>query len=214
MFHSFGRFLNKSADTFLLLLDFHHWSVVLLASPFVPKKFPNELKPSTLRIAQMALDMNEYDECFFIRLAQLFPYNTFTIKVGQSRILQPFENPDNPKKTMLQKFVKREILPQRKAYYKSEIDLRIARLNEMIIEGMPAAREDYEAAMREYQRTKRAYDERHPEEPSGALPTNASTILGDTVMKNPFDQSMTDPAEKPRESQYTIAGKQFIQFPL
>lgn len=145
------------------------------ASPFVPKKFPNELKPSTLRIAQMALDMNEYDECFFIRLAQLFPYNTFTIK----------------------KFVKREILPQRKAYYKSEIDLRIARLNEMIIEGMPAAREDYEAAMREYQRTKRAYDERHPEEPSGALPTNASTILGDTVMKNPFDQSMTDPAEKP-----------------
>ncbi|KNZ60328.1 hypothetical protein VP01_156g6 [Puccinia sorghi] len=167
------------------------------ASPFVPKKFPNELKPSTLRIAQMALDMNEYDECFFIRLAQLFPYNTFTIKVGQSRILQPFENPDNPKKTMLQKFVKREILPQRKAYYKSEIDLRIARLNEMIIEGMPAAREDYEAAMREYQRTKRAYDERHPEEPSGALPTNASTILGDTVMKNPFDQSMTDPAEKP-----------------
>jgi len=93
--------------------------------------------------------------------------------------------------------VKREILPQRKAYYESEIELRIARLSEMIIEGMPAAREDYEAAMREYQRTKRAYDERHPDEPSGALPTNASTILGDTVMRNPFDQSMTDPAEKP-----------------
>ncbi|EFP83594.1 hypothetical protein PGT21_028355 [Puccinia graminis f. sp. tritici] len=147
-------------------------------SPFVPKKFPNELKPSTLRVAQMALDMNEYDECFFIRLAQLFPYNTFTIK----------------------KFVKREILPQRKAYYESQINERIGRLKQMVIEGMPAARADYEAALLEYEKAQRAWRESRPEEPSGALPTNASTILADTIMKNPvnpFEQTPTEPADKP-----------------
>ncbi|POW03955.1 hypothetical protein PSHT_11424 [Puccinia striiformis] len=145
------------------------------ASPFIPKKFPNELKPSTLRVAQMALDMNEYDECFFTRLAQLFPYNTFTIK----------------------KFVKREILPQRKAYYDSQISERIARLKQMVTEGMPAARADYEAALLEYEAAKRVYDEKIPDEPPTALPANASTILADTVMKNPFDPTPAESTEKP-----------------
>ncbi|OAV98265.1 hypothetical protein PTTG_00316 [Puccinia triticina 1-1 BBBD Race 1] len=147
-------------------------------SPFVPKKFPNELKPSTLRVAQMALDMNEYDECFFARLAQLFPYNTFTIK----------------------KFVKREILPQRKAYYETQIDERIARLRQMIIEGMPAARADYEAALLEHERAMQAWRETHRDEPARPLPTNASTILGDTIMKNPdnpFEQTPAESGEKP-----------------
>ncbi|PLW19694.1 hypothetical protein PCASD_13181 [Puccinia coronata f. sp. avenae] len=149
-------------------------------SPFVPKRFPAELRPSTLRVAQLALDMNEYDECFFVRLAQLFPYNTFTIK----------------------KYVKREILPQRKLYYQTEINRRIERLKELIMEGMPAAREDHEAAMREYQKAKRAYDEKITEEPSGALPTNASTILGDTVMKNPHEPLTAEPAEKPPKTPF------------
>lgn len=140
------------------------------ASPFVPKKFPPQLKVPTLSIAQMALDLNEYDECFFIRLASLFPYNTFTIK----------------------KFVKREILPKRKAYYEAEINERIARLKQMIIEGMPAARAEYQQATREYEQALREYNAKQDshqngEEPPTALPANASTILGDTVMNNPLD---------------------------
>ncbi|KAI9606494.1 hypothetical protein KEM48_001861 [Puccinia striiformis f. sp. tritici PST-130] len=117
------------------------------ASPFIPKKFPNELKPSTLRVAQMALDMNEYDECFFTRLASCFPYNT-----SQSKIIQ--------------KFVKREILPQRKAYYDSQISERIARLKQMVTEGMPAARADYEAALLEYEAAKRVYGHEEPLRPN------------------------------------------------
>jgi hypothetical protein len=80
----------------LFVSDIAHL-LLCIVSPFVPKKFPNELKPSTLRVAQMALDMNEYDECFFIRLAQLFPYNTFTIKVCKSskQALQVIKNSDH-----------------------------------------------------------------------------------------------------------------------
>jgi hypothetical protein len=102
--------------------------------------------------------------------------------------------------------VKREILPQRKAYYESQINERIGRLKQMIIEGMPVARSDYEVALLEYEKAQRAWRESRPEEPSGALPTNASTILVDTIMKNPtnpFDQTPTELADKPRKSQHT-----------
>lgn len=50
---------------------------------FPPKKFPQHLKPLTVAVAQLALDLQDYDETrFFPKLAEIFPYNTFTIKVG------------------------------------------------------------------------------------------------------------------------------------
>lgn len=98
------------------------------ALPFEPRKFPPHLIPLTLEVAQSALELNEYDGTFFSHLAQIFPYNTFTIK----------------------KLVTREILPNRQKYYEDQIDLRVERLQVLIDEAMVNVKIDHEKAMADW----------------------------------------------------------------
>ncbi|EGG05150.1 uncharacterized protein MELLADRAFT_88252 [Melampsora larici-populina 98AG31] len=98
------------------------------ALPFEPRKFPPHLTPLTLEVAQLALDLNEYDAAFFSHLAQIFPYNTFTIK----------------------KLVTREILPNRKKYYEDQIDSRVERLNILIDDAMVKVMADHEKALADW----------------------------------------------------------------
>lgn len=52
-----------------------------LALPFDTMEPPPHLIPLTLEVAQLALNLNEYDVTFFHHLAQIFPYDTLTIRV-------------------------------------------------------------------------------------------------------------------------------------
>ncbi|CAH7673879.1 expressed protein [Phakopsora pachyrhizi] len=177
-----GEALNTILEKALAELKVH----VDAALPFPPKKFPGHLKPLTLKVAHLALDLKEYDDYFFLKLAEIFPYNTFTIK----------------------KLVKREILPQRKAYYEAEINKRIEQLKPLIEEGMPKARADYKRALQDFKIAKVDFEvklkEREAIERSivnitgggdgnedsngsktggSGLPANAATILSDPLIK-------------------------------
>lgn len=45
-------------------------------------KFPPALKPPLQQLAKQAIIQGEYNDAFFLRMPQIFPYNKFTMTVG------------------------------------------------------------------------------------------------------------------------------------
>jgi len=48
----------------------------------VKGKFPPALKPPLQQLAKQAIIQGEYNDAFFLRMPQIFPYNKFTMTVG------------------------------------------------------------------------------------------------------------------------------------
>ncbi|KAG0152289.1 hypothetical protein CROQUDRAFT_649659, partial [Cronartium quercuum f. sp. fusiforme G11] len=144
------------------------------ALPFAPKQFPPKLIAPTLEVAQLALDLCEYDAPFFHQLAEIFPYNTFTIR----------------------KLVTREIHPQRKKYYDEQINQRMDRLKPLINQAMVPALSEYQRQVDEFDVAVKKWEDAEAARQSGQrsgsskLPTNAATILDATSSQPSLDVGM------------------------
>ncbi|EGG05154.1 uncharacterized protein MELLADRAFT_107851 [Melampsora larici-populina 98AG31] len=83
----------------------------------------------TLEVAQLVLDLNEYNAILFCHLTQIFPHKTLTIR----------------------KLVTQEICPQKEKYIEDQIDLRIGRLQVLVDKAMMNIMINHEKALANWQ---------------------------------------------------------------
>ncbi|GAA5960479.1 hypothetical protein JCM3765_003649 [Sporobolomyces pararoseus] len=112
----------------------------------VKNKFPPHLKELLTSVAHLALDLNEFDEYFFARLPQIFPYNKFT----------------------LTKLVKREVYPKRMNDYNKKQE----ELLDILKEGIA---EHYEEQKKEFEELHAAWVKEKEEKENGAMKVDASS---------------------------------------
>ncbi|KAH8920376.1 hypothetical protein BT69DRAFT_413281 [Atractiella rhizophila] len=98
---------------------------------FVPKnKFPPDLKPPLIELSWLALELDRYDDDFFLLLTTIFPYNQFTMK----------------------KLVKREIFDRRIKQYTELQQESERRLKDLVAKDFPRQKAAYEEQLREHSR--------------------------------------------------------------
>lgn len=123
---------------------FEQLTVLIMKENFEQKtKFPQSLKDPLKRTAEIAIQLEQYDENhFFNRLPRLFPYNRFT----------------------MMKLTKTMLFDYHKKFYEERYDLCKRAFQEEVDNEREQYIHDHEDAIKQYEADWKHFEERYPEE--------------------------------------------------